>query len=57
MINDYSSVNIITLDVLDTFETIKIGMNYIYEGKKLELLPPDLDVLEKIEVEYFTMSG
>ncbi|KAL6591124.1 Adenylosuccinate synthetase [Neocallimastix sp. 'constans'] len=26
-----------------------IGMNYIYEGKKLELLPPDLDVLEKIE--------
>ncbi|KAG4108541.1 Adenylosuccinate synthetase [Neocallimastix lanati (nom. inval.)] len=43
------SVNIIMLDVLDTFETIKIGMNYIYEGKKLESLPPDLDVLEKIE--------
>jgi len=57
MINDYSSINITKLDVLDTFDTIKIGMNYIYQGKKLESMPPELEILENVEVEYITMPG
>ncbi|ORY55377.1 P-loop containing nucleoside triphosphate hydrolase protein [Neocallimastix californiae] len=48
MINDYSSVNIIMLDVLDTFETIKIGMNYIYEDELPENVKKYVEMIEEI---------
>jgi adenylosuccinate synthase len=39
MINDYTSINITKLDVLDGFEEIKIGMKYKVDGKYLDSFP------------------
>lgn len=57
MINGFSSINLTKLDVLDTFETIKIATKYLYEGKELETLPASLDLLAKVEVHYEEMPG
>ncbi|KAI9090061.1 Adenylosuccinate synthetase [Phlyctochytrium arcticum] len=57
MINDYTSINLTKLDVLDQLKEIKIGVAYIYEGKKLASFPADLHILEKCEVEYETLPG
>ncbi|TPX53872.1 adenylosuccinate synthase [Powellomyces hirtus] len=57
VINDYTSINLTKLDVLDQLKEIKIGVNYIYEGKKLDSFPADLTVLEKCTVEYETLPG
>lgn len=57
MINDYTSINLTKLDVLDQLEEIKIGVAYKIDGKELEAFPADLGVLGKVEVEYETMPG
>ncbi|KAI9030533.1 Adenylosuccinate synthetase [Hyaloraphidium curvatum] len=57
MINDYSSVNLTKLDVLDQLPEIKIGVAYKLNGKRLEAFPADLGVLAKVEVEYETLPG
>ncbi|KAI8909872.1 putative ADE12-adenylosuccinate synthetase [Powellomyces hirtus] len=57
VINDYTSINLTKLDVLDQLKEIKIGVNYIYEGKKLDSFPADLTVLETCTVEYETLPG
>ncbi|KND01761.1 adenylosuccinate synthase [Spizellomyces punctatus DAOM BR117] len=57
MINDYTSINLTKLDVLDQLPEVKIGVAYIYEGKRLDSFPADLRVLEKCTVEYETLPG
>ncbi|KAJ3046821.1 hypothetical protein HK097_000483 [Rhizophlyctis rosea] len=57
MINDYSSINITKLDVLDQLAEVKIGVEYRLDGKKLESFPADLDILSKVEVVYETLPG
>ncbi len=57
MINGFSSINLTKLDVMDSFETIKIATKYLYEGKELETLPASLDLLAKVEVHYEEMPG
>ncbi|KAJ3082462.1 hypothetical protein HK102_001664 [Quaeritorhiza haematococci] len=57
MINDYTSVNITKLDVLDQLPEIKIGVAYNYKGQRLESFPSDLSVLEQVTVDYETMPG
>ena len=39
MINGYTSIALTKLDILDTFETIQIGIAYSYKGDKLESVP------------------
>lgn len=39
MINDYSSLNLTKLDVLDQLDEIKIGVAYKIDGKPLESFP------------------
>jgi adenylosuccinate synthase len=39
MINDYTSINLTKLDVLDSLDEIKIGVGYRYQGKLLESFP------------------
>ncbi|CAI6088734.1 unnamed protein product [Clonostachys chloroleuca] len=56
-INYYTSLNLTKLDVLDTFETIKIAITYKVDGKELESYPADLKVLEQAEVVYHEMPG
>jgi adenylosuccinate synthase len=57
MINGYTSLNLTKLDILDGMETIKVGVNYKLDGKSLDSFPADLNVLERIEVEYIEVPG
>jgi len=62
-INHYTALNLTKLDILDTFETIKIATAYKYPaghpeaGTKLESFPADLDVLADVDIEYHEMPG
>ncbi|KAI3316637.1 adenylosuccinate synthetase [Xylariaceae sp. AK1471] len=56
-INYYSSLNLTKLDVLDTFETIKIAIAYTVDGQELDSYPADLNILERAEVVYHEMPG
>ncbi|KAL7926942.1 Adenylosuccinate synthetase [Trichoderma austrokoningii] len=56
-INYYSSLNLTKLDVLDTFETIKIAIAYKIDGEELDSYPADLDILNRAEVVYHEMPG
>jgi len=56
-INNFSSINLTKLDVLDGLETVKIAVAYHYQGKKLESFPASLDILQNVEVEYLEMPG
>lgn len=57
LINGYTSLNITKLDVLDTFETIPVGVSYSINGKKLDLFPEDLMTLGEVDVEYVNLPG
>ncbi|KAJ3001960.1 hypothetical protein HKX48_002602 [Thoreauomyces humboldtii] len=57
VINDYTSINLTKLDVLDQLPEIKIGVHYLLDGKRLDSFPADLTVLERCEVEYETLPG
>ncbi|KAK1771303.1 Adenylosuccinate synthetase [Phialemonium atrogriseum] len=56
-INYYTSLNLTKLDVLDTFETIKIAIAYKVDGQELDSYPADLKILEQAEVVYHEMPG
>lgn len=58
-INDYDSLNLSKLDVLDTFETLKIAIAYKdpRTGEELPSFPADLTLLERVEVVYHEMPG
>ncbi|KAH8172861.1 adenylosuccinate synthetase domain-containing protein [Sarocladium implicatum] len=56
-INYYTSLNLTKLDVLDTFETIKIAIAYKINGEELDSYPADLEILEQAEVVYHEMPG
>ncbi|KAI7907170.1 Adenylosuccinate synthetase [Cokeromyces recurvatus] len=57
MINGYTSFNLTKLDILDQLPTIKVAVAYNLNGKKLTSFPSDLDLLEKVEVEYVELPG
>lgn len=58
LINDYTSLNLTKLDILDQLPLIKIAISYSIDGKKIpEYFPADLDRLAKVEVEYVEMKG
>ncbi|KAF1811236.1 adenylosuccinate synthetase-like protein [Eremomyces bilateralis CBS 781.70] len=55
--NDYTSINLTKLDILDDFEEIKIGVAYKHQGHELPSFPADAAVAEQVEVDYVTMPG
>lgn len=57
MINGYTGIALLKLDILDTFEEIKIGVSYKLDGKFLEGYPADQSSLKKVEVEYVNFPG
>jgi len=59
LVNDYTSINITKLDILDAFEEIKIGVQYKIEGEALPpgMMPSTLFDLSKVTVEYETLPG
>jgi adenylosuccinate synthase len=56
-VNGMTSAAITKLDVLDTFEELKICVGYKYKGKLYEEMPSELSILEKGTPQYITMPG
>jgi len=58
-INHYTALNITKLDVLDSFETIKIATAYIHPdtGEELKSFPADLSLLARVKVVYHELPG
>ena len=59
MINNYQSINLTKLDILDDLDEVKIGVAYKINGTRLlpGQMPSTLEDLYKVEVEYETMPG
>lgn len=57
MINNFTSLVIAKLDVLDTFEEVKIGIAYKYRGQFMKSFPACVEVLDEVEVEFITLPG
>jgi len=56
-VNDVDVLAITKLDVLDELETISICTGYKYQGKDLETMPTDCDILNQVEPVYESMPG
>jgi len=56
-VNDYTSLNLTKLDVLDDFEEIKVATGYSFQGQKLESFPANPETLAKVDVTYETFPG
>ena len=57
MINGIKQIAVTKLDVLDTFEEIKICVGYQLKGKLLKSFPTDAQTLDAIEPLYETFDG
>lgn len=57
MINDYTSINITKLDILDNLDEVKIGTEYRINGKPIDYMPGTIEELAKVEVVYETLKG
>ena len=57
MINNYQSINITKLDILDELDEIKIATAYTINGKEIPSMPANLEELAKVEPQYITMKG
>ncbi len=57
MVNGIRQIAITKLDVLDSFEEIKVCIGYQYEGKLLKTFPTDLPSLQAIVPLYETFDG
>lgn len=58
-INHYTALNLTKLDVLDSFETIKVATGYKdpQTGQELESFPASLEQLANVEVIYKELPG
>ncbi|KAJ3511594.1 hypothetical protein NLJ89_g4004 [Agrocybe chaxingu] len=57
LINGYDSFNLTKLDVLDQLAEINVAVKYTVDGKELPGFPADLELLDRVEVEYVTLPG
>ncbi|KAI9353601.1 Adenylosuccinate synthetase [Obelidium mucronatum] len=56
-LNDYTSINLTKLDILDQLPEIKIGIAYVHNGVRYTDFPADLETLAESTVEYETLPG
>src|SRR5690606_17993455 len=56
-INGITSVALTKLDVLSSFEKIKVCVAYELNGKKLKTFPTNVDQLNKVDPVYETLDG
>ncbi len=57
VVNGFSGLALMKLDVLDGLKTIKVAAKYRLDGKEIDFFPPDPYILEKVEVVYETLPG
>lgn len=56
-LNGMTSIALTKLDVLDTFEEIKVCVAYQIDGQRIEGLPTSTEQLARVVPEYHTMPG
>jgi adenylosuccinate synthase len=56
-VNHLNSLIITKLDILDSLSEVPVGLEYEYRGKRFVDFPPDVDVLERVQVHYRIMPG
>lgn len=56
-VNDYTSINLTKLDVLDDFSEIKFATAYKVGGQVIDYFPANLHILAAVEVIYETLPG
>lgn len=56
-INSLSELALTKLDVLDTFDTVRVCVGYRLDGQLLATYPDRLDVLEQVEPVYVDLPG
>jgi adenylosuccinate synthase len=56
-INGISSLALMKMDVLDDFEEIQIATHYEIDGKKVDVMPTSLELLEKAKPVYKKFKG
>ena len=58
-VNCYTQLNLTKLDVLDTFDKIRVATAYRVGGADLDTFPADLDLMEsgQMEIIYWTFEG
>ncbi|XP_044275350.1 adenylosuccinate synthetase isozyme 2 isoform X2 [Varanus komodoensis] len=57
MINGFTALALTKLDILDVFPEIKVGVAYKIDNKIIPHFPANQEVLNKVEVQYETLSG
>lgn len=57
MIGGINSLAVMLLDVLSGLDTIKVAVQYKYEGRVLDFFPTDSQILGKVEVVYEELPG
>uniref|UniRef100_A0A8D2IWW2 Adenylosuccinate synthetase n=1 Tax=Varanus komodoensis TaxID=61221 RepID=A0A8D2IWW2_VARKO len=57
MINGFSALAVTKLDILDTFEEIKVGVEYRLDEKRIPYFPANQEVLNKVVVQYKVLPG
>lgn len=59
MLNGFSLLNLTKLDVLTGIPELKIGVAYVdpETGRRYETFPADLDVVDRVNVEYLSLPG
>ena len=55
--NCYTALNLTKLDILDSFEEIRIATSYSLDGQELDTFPADLDQMAELQVNYKTVPG
>jgi adenylosuccinate synthase len=56
-VNGLTGLAVTKLDVLDTFEEIPVGVAYDLDGERLEEMPCEVPVLQRVLPVYETMAG
>jgi adenylosuccinate synthase len=56
-VNHLDALVITKLDILDNLSEIPVGVAYEYQGKRFVDFPPDVDVLEGVQVHYRILPG
>jgi adenylosuccinate synthase len=56
-VNHLDSLIITKLDILDNLSEIPVGLEYEYQGKRLVDFPPDVHILDGVQVLYRALPG
>jgi len=56
-LNHLNAFIITKLDILDCLSEIPVGLAYEYQGQRFTDFPPDVDILDKVQVHYQTLPG